>query len=1322
MAAIEFLITANYKEVDAAIKKIEELKATLKGIKANDPAAQELIDQIKRQQEEYDKLVENIRQLKEEQAKQVQDAINENKKQEQEIERLAKAYKDLYEQMNKEASKPKNTESVIPPSAAQAQAGAEVKDQADAYQDLNKYITEVNGSLNNNIVRLLSEKQALATVKKELSELSKEEKASGKVTEENRKRKIELTQAEFEYKQSISQLEKTIKTDIKLNQAAEGSMSRLSLSLQRMKSLLRNEGSLDKTFVSALEKEIKLADSRLKEFEKSMGEYNRNVGNYPDLFKELSSSLSGISEATSLLPGPLGRATSSMHGLTAASLRFLATPLGAALAAIAAALATVASWFKRTQEGEEALNITSAYFKQTLESILDVVDNVGEWLYKAFTKPKDAAKDLVDFLEGQVMNRLNALGVMGESVMKIFSGDFSGGLKGIADAVAQAVTGIEKPINEASKFADDVIEKANKRAALADRENKLTREQTKWLVERSELEARINELRERSQDGSLSENERLKASQKASQLINQLYQKEISLAEEKRDIISETNKLSHSNTEALQKEAQAQADVNKAVAERYAKNRELLSQQKELTNKIGAYATESAKRIKEIAENEKKIEEKEREAELAIEEAKINAMQEGYEKQEALIQLNYKKRILSVSKMGEELLKIQQENERKMWESENPDASRRGLIFTPKTQSVSQLPVGMLKILADTMNAINIETEKEEADILKKTLDKYKDFATQRLDIEKKLNSDIKYLNSKRTSENSQQIDAAIAEAKKQAEKQLSNISFAEFKDTDLWQKMFGNLDKMAVSTLQDILERAKAVNKEGFSPEQMKEYQDALERLEDAVRNRNPFKSIQNDWNKLMKALKDGSKEDITSALAGIDSSVQKINSDLNTLAGGISNIFGDEAGYAATQIAELTSAIGNFATGAARLVSGDILGGVTSVVSGIGSIFSMGKKVKEMNAAARAEQQNFYDEAAKGEQEYQALLRERARLEQQLGETSISYNSRITAELDKQKKAIDRQVESLMEQLQQEDYISGVGYKHGTWFRKAKTWNEYESLMGKTYEEIEALYMSNKLDGKAKEIFEELQKLKEEGADIDKMLVEQAEAFKEYLSGMTFDSLKDSIKNAFDDGKFDIQDAADFTKQVFKKAILQALEAEVLEKALTPFLNSFQADAEAGTLFDPGKMDYYQEWIKRIGEEGNAFMDNLMKLPEISNIFTDASKRSASAKGIESISQDSANIIEGKLTAGLIYMDKTSIAVTDIASQMKIISKQSYEGWKNVETILDVVESIERLNTRVTDNTDDIKSIVSGIKENTRRISNDTDNINRNGVDIRR
>jgi len=89
--------------------------------------------------------------------------------------------------------------------------------------------------------------------------------------------------------------------------------------------------------------------------------------------------------------------------------------------------------------------------------------------------------------------------------------------------------------------------------------------------------------------------------------------------------------------------------------------------------------------------------------------------------------------------------------------------------------------------------------------------------------------------------------------------------------------------------------------------------------------------------------------------ALERIDSSVQKINNDLNTISGGIGDIFGDEAGYAASQVVELTTALGGFATAASQFAQGDFLGGIASVVSSVGSIFSMGKKVKEMNREAR-------------------------------------------------------------------------------------------------------------------------------------------------------------------------------------------------------------------------------------------------------------------------------------------------------------------------------------------------------------------------------
>lgn len=92
-----------------------------------------------------------------------------------------------------------------------------------------------------------------------------------------------------------------------------------------------------------------------------------------------------------------------------------------------------------------------------------------------------------------------------------------------------------------------------------------------------------------------------------------------------------------------------------------------------------------------------------------------------------------------------------------------------------------------------------------------------------------------------------------------------------------------------------------------------------------------------------------------------------------------------------------ELTTALGGFATAASQFAQGDFLGGIASVVSSVGSIFSMGKKVKEMNREAREEQQKFYDEAIQGEMEYQRLLRERLRTQRQIGEMTLAYNKRI-------------------------------------------------------------------------------------------------------------------------------------------------------------------------------------------------------------------------------------------------------------------------------------------------------------------------------------
>lgn len=1329
MPSIEFIIKANYKEVDEAYARIDALKDLVKGFKADSPEGISIIGDINKEQGKIEKLVEEIRKLKQEQALQAQDAINNVKAQEAALLKLAQQYKDLSEQINNysNATPPTATATTKTPSetsSSQSQAAESAKAQTMAIEELNRAILEVNGSLENNVTRLLRERAALDDVKKQLADLTKEEKANGKATEEQKRLRTELSKAEMEHKQSISSLKRSIENDIKLNQAAEGSMDQMAQALGRMRATYRslNAEERNSTFGKSLLKSIQELDTEIKKLDASIGNHQRNVGNYSSALDNLSSAMDGALDAASALPGPIGAAASGIKTLTKASLAFIATPVGAALAAIVAALAVLSSWFTRTEEGQNALNVASAYFKQTLDSILDVVDDVGEWLFNAFTKPKEALQDLSGFLEDQVMVRLKALGKAGEAIMKIFSGDYKQGFVDLGNAWLEHITGIEDAGKKALKFAAETNKKAKEGSALAKRENELAIEQRKWLVERSELEAKINELRERSQDSSLTEKERLKASKEASALINQVYEKERKLAVESRDIIAETNKLSHSNAQAKDEEAKATAKINKLDAEHAAKNIELLSQQKELNNQIktkvenaNRQKVQVANRIREIEEAQKKISEKEVEAELKIEQNKINAMEEGADKTLAQIQFNYQRQIAEVTKFGNELVKAQKDAEEKAWKAANPNWEKEGKIFEPTIKSISQLPQEELEALAKMLKSIEDLRDRQEQNFLESSLKKYQNYTTQRIKAEEEFDKDKAALEKQRTEQNGKEIDAALIQLEKDREKSIGKIKVDEIMNSEDWTTLFNDMESLStkkvnelIDTISDQLKNAK------LDPINLKAVTDQLDKAKEYVIGVNPFAQLvkyikeydaaSSDVEKkkaLTKALKSALEgaDQLSQVFGSLDGMLQEIGVDIPALSG-LSNVLGSIASIDFTKPASI----------------------ITGALGAIGSVFSIGKKVKEMNAAARAEQQKFYDEVHKGEMEYQALLRERARLEQQLGETSISYNSRITAELDKQRKTIDAQVNTLMKQLQQESYISGVGYKHGTWFRKAKTWNEYESLMGKTYDEIEALYMSNKLDGKAKELFEELQKLKEEGAEIDQMLVDQAEAFKEYLSGMTFDSLKESIKSAFEDGKFDIQDAADFTKQVFKKAILQALEAKVLEKALQPFLESFQSDAEAGTLFEPGKMDYYQEWIKRIGEEGNAFMDNIMKLPEIANIFNNEATRSAQAKGIASISQDTGDKLDGKATAGLIYLDKMTTSSYDIAGSIKDLTRQSYDGWKNVEAIKELSSDIKNINNRIADNTEDIGAILKTIRSDTKGMNEDVSYVRTNGLYVKR
>ena len=1326
MASIEFIITANYKEVNEAYARIDALKDLVKGFKADSPEGISIIGDINKEQSKIEKLVEEIRKLKQEQALQAQDAINNVKAQEAALLKLAQQYKDLSEQINNysNATPPTATATTKTPSetsSSQSQAAESAKAQTMAFEELNRAILEVNGSLENNVTRLLRERAALDDVKKQLADLTKEEKANGKATEEQKRLRTELSKAEMEHKQSISSLRRSIENDIKLNQAAEGSMDQMAQALGRMRATYRslNAEERNSTFGKSLLKSIQELDTEIKKLDASIGNHQRNVGNYSSALDNLSSAMDSALDAASALPGPIGAAASGIKTLTKVSLAFIATPVGAALAAIVAALAVLSSWFTRTEEGQNALNVASAYFKQTLDSILDVVDDVGEWLFNAFTKPKEALQDLSDFLEDQVMVRLKALGKAGEAIMKIFSGDHKQGFVDLGNAWLEHITGIEDAGKKALKFVDENNEKAQKRAALAERENKLAIEQRNWLVERSKLEAKINELREKSQDSSLTEKERIKALKEASVIINQMYEKEQKFAIENRDIIAETNKLSHSNAQAKDKEAKATAEINKLDAERASKNRELLSQQKGINNRI----VEGQKKLNQSVINDQ----------IKLNTERLALMEEGRKKRLALSEQEWKERkaqldkeyqdtVEQYKKIGQEVPKEVQTTYQARVEINDQSRDKRDKEINKKadrefadrqkaltsvllseeakrTQAIKdrydkerewakkQLAGGSIN--QDQYNKfvsnIDVAEQKEQFGALLKD---YATFQQNREKITKEYNDKINKMN-KANAEAARKGEAPVfsagnfEEAKRQQQEAYDDLDKLIAQRNEDFKALSATISNKTVEWLTKTIEQEKAAlasltptdDKSAESAAVLRAKIKVLEEQLIVQKKKTDDKDANTllKWEKTSAALEDVRKatDDVINSFENLDDSTKAVLSAVSTVAGTTIEVIG--------RITALTDDAGNSMTLTAFMASKSI--SMVEKASVILTVISAALRVAMAIANLFNKDNKRQKKIERLQDQVDALQKSYNKLDKAIDK---SYSKDASKLIEQQNKLLQQQKLLIEQQIREEEK------KKKSDNNKIKEWKDKideinEAIEGNKEAQIDAIF----------------------GADVHSAIDDFAEAYIE----------------AWAAGEDKAKSMKDVVKKMIKGVVVEMLKADLatpIEKLRLKIKDMLTDDIIDD--YEQAQIDKIIEDLSSNADKKYSWADKYIKEQEEQEEQEEEDTRSAQAKGMATMSQDTADKLDGKFTAGLIYLDKMTTSSYDIAGSIKELTRQSYDGWKNVEAIKDISRNIEVLSIRIADNTEDIGTILKSINKNTSGANESLDNMNRNGLYLKR
>lgn len=262
---------------------------------------------------------------------------------------------------------------------------------------------------------------------------------------------------------------------------------------------------------------------------------------------------------------------------------------------------------------------------------------------------------------------------------------------------------------------------------------------------------------------------------------------------------------------------------------------------------------ESAERLRQLNEQLQQERDAAVQAELDIAQAKIDTMNEGHLKQQAQIELNFRKAKVENERRTNEYIKSQQQIERLAWEKEHPDYKNKGLVFEPKTKTKADLSKEKQDALVAYDNAAADARKKAEIALFKSLTDEYQDYTDKRIAIEKKFNDDIAALHVERQrykgdSAKVEQIDRSIAKATTEKGKSLLGLDFEQLKQTPEYVRAFENLKNTSSETLNSLLsqlENAKQTAASVLNPEDLREYTTTIQSIMDELDSRNPFKAL---------------------------------------------------------------------------------------------------------------------------------------------------------------------------------------------------------------------------------------------------------------------------------------------------------------------------------------------------------------------------------------------------------------------------------------------------------------------------------------------
>ena len=182
-----------------------------------------------------------------------------------------------------------------------------VRAQAKAYDDLRTEINGILGTREENVKRMIDEMNAIRLINAEIKKINKSQGDNSSLSSAQQKRLEQLNNSLLTHKTALSEVRQALNNNAKLDNVAATSMNGLSQSLSRMRIAYREltEEERNSPFGKELLASIQQADTKIKELDTTIGNHQRNVGNYGKQWNGLSMSIQQVGrELPSLAYGP----------------------------------------------------------------------------------------------------------------------------------------------------------------------------------------------------------------------------------------------------------------------------------------------------------------------------------------------------------------------------------------------------------------------------------------------------------------------------------------------------------------------------------------------------------------------------------------------------------------------------------------------------------------------------------------------------------------------------------------------------------------------------------------------------------------------------------------------------------------------------------------------------------------------------------------------------------------------------------------------------------------------------------------------------------